>query len=136
MSCAPRSRDRHVGRWGVRLTTAYLRGLARDDERGPAESAGALPAIPAPASSGEGLDVPMDDGAGACLDLSVVSDAALDSDDRFTCSCTGRHYSPFLHPWAVFPAQIILRQLLQPLCQWRVVIRVVDDCLRSPWLMT
>ena len=22
-----------------------------------------------------------------CLDLSVVSDAALDSDDRFTCSC-------------------------------------------------
>ena len=32
------------------------------------------------------------------------------------CRVWGRHYSPFLHPWAVFTAQIILRQLLQPLC--------------------
>ena len=44
----------------VRLTTAYLRGLARD---GP----GAPPAFLGPASSGESQDVPMvDDGSIGC----------------------------------------------------------------------
>ena len=49
----------------VRLTTAHLRGLARDEERGPAESAGAPAAIPVPAIPGEAQDAPTDDGAGA-----------------------------------------------------------------------
>ena len=42
------------------MRTAYPRGLARDKERGPAESAGAPPAIPVPTipgASGAPMDV-------------------------------------------------------------------------------
>ena len=44
----------------VRLTTAYLRDLARDEESGAAASATAPPTIPAPSSAGEVPGVPME----------------------------------------------------------------------------
>ena len=56
----------------VRLTAAHLRGLARDEERGPIESAGAPPAIPVPAIPREAQDAPMDDGAGAQAPMDVI----------------------------------------------------------------
>ena len=76
-----------VGR--VRLTTAHLRGLARDEEKGPGGSAGAPPAIPVPPIPGEAQDAPVDDGAGARAPMDVIAtsrkrsaeDAGNETDD-------------------------------------------------------
>ena len=57
----------------VRLTTAHLKGLARDEERGTAASAGATPANSALASSCEVQDVPMDADAGEQAPMDVGS---------------------------------------------------------------
>ena len=72
----------------VRLTTAYLRSLDRDEGR-PAESAGAPAAVPVPPIPSEAQDVPLDDGAGARAPMDVietsrkrsVEDAGHETDD-------------------------------------------------------
>ena len=54
------------------MTTAYVGGLARDDGRRPAESAGAPAAVPMPLIAGEAEDAPMDDGAGVRAPMGVI----------------------------------------------------------------
>ena len=55
----------------VRLTTAHLRSLARDEGR-PAGSTGAPAAVPVPPIPGEAQDAPLDDGAGARAPMDVI----------------------------------------------------------------
>ena len=66
----------------VRLTTSNLRGLARDEERGPAESAGAPPAISVPRMPNEAQDAPTDDGAGAKAPMDVIETSRKRSADE------------------------------------------------------
>ena len=71
------------------MTIAYLRGLARDEGRRPAESAGAPAAVPVPPTPDEAQDAPMDDGAGVRAPTGVIEtsrkrsaeDAGHETDD-------------------------------------------------------
>ena len=77
----------------VRLTTVYLRGLARDEGRR-LESAGAPEAIPVPPIPGEAQDAPLDDGAGARAPMDVIETSrkrsAKDADHETVDADRGR----------------------------------------------
>ena len=71
------------------MATAYLRGVARDEGRRPAESGGAPAAVPVPPIPHEAQDAPMDDGAGVRTSMGVIEmsrkrsaeDAGHETDD-------------------------------------------------------